>query len=123
MHRHRSSSLLLLRRQRAGESDALHSPGLERSLRGDRLAINPKPALHLVRASQRSRTGLGEESLGLLGAVDSLCAVEKVSVTAALALVAQDTARRPPRRTSAKLTTNNHSRICPSLRSVENLCP
>src|SRR5437867_5844809 len=48
------------------------SPGLERSLRGDRLGINPKPALHLASAHlKRSRTGLGEESLGLLlGAVD-----------------------------------------------------
>src|SRR5207253_11170769 len=43
-----------------------------RSLRGDRLGINPKPALHLASAHlKRSRTGLGEESLGLLlGAVD-----------------------------------------------------
>src|SRR4051795_2128845 len=71
-HRHRSSSLLLLRRRRAGESDALHSPGLERSLRGDRLGINPKPALQLASAHlKRSRTGLGEESLRLLlGAAD-----------------------------------------------------
>ena len=31
-----------------GGCDALNSPGPERSLRGDRLGINPKPALHLV---------------------------------------------------------------------------
>ena len=69
-------SLLLLRRQRAGESDALHSPGLERSLRGDRLGIDPKPALHLASAHlKRSRTGLREESLGsLLQAAGSLAA-------------------------------------------------
>src|SRR5437764_10187075 len=72
MLRHRSRSLLLHLWQRAGESDALHSPVLERSLRGDRLGINPKPALHLASAHlKRSRTGLGEKSLGLLlGAVD-----------------------------------------------------
>src|SRR6185312_5070530 len=66
------SSLLPLRRQRAGESDALPDPGLERPLRGHRLGINPKPALQLASAHlERSRTGLGEERLGLLlGAVD-----------------------------------------------------
>src|SRR5207237_8626855 len=44
----------------------------ERPFRGDRLVVNPKPALNLASAHlKRSRTGLGEESLSLLlGAVD-----------------------------------------------------
>ena len=37
----------------AGESDALHSPGLDGSLGRDRLSINPKPALHPTAISWR----------------------------------------------------------------------
>src|SRR5690242_6647665 len=68
----------LLGRQRARKGQALHNPALELLLRGDRLGINPKPSLHLASAHlEWSRTGAGEESLGLLlGAVDHQAALD-----------------------------------------------